>query len=178
LGLQTTEDPLLKALGRSHDLRTFHGAYRAARDVGFGNLNIDLMYGLPGQTRTGWMDTVKRVIDLAPEHVSAYALTVQEETYFHRSGVVPDDDLQADMYEEAADALIAAGFGHYEISNFAKPGGNAATTCATGATRTAWGRGCPPPGTTAVRGGRTRTTCRCTYWPWRAGRRRWWKRRR
>ncbi|MBK6880015.1 MAG: coproporphyrinogen III oxidase family protein [Elusimicrobia bacterium] len=122
LGLQTTEDPLLKALGRSHDLRTFHGAYRAARDVGFGNLNIDLMYGLPGQTRTGWMDTVKRVIDLAPEHVSAYALTVQEETYFHRSGVVPDDDLQADMYEEAADALIAAGFGHYEISNFAKPG--------------------------------------------------------
>jgi oxygen-independent coproporphyrinogen-3 oxidase len=122
LGLQTTEDPLLKALGRSHDLRTFHGAYRAARDAGFDNLNIDLMYGLPGQTPAGWLDTVRRVIDLGPEHVSAYALTVQEETYFHRSGVAPDDDKQADMYEAAADALIAAGFAHYEISNFAKPG--------------------------------------------------------
>lgn len=122
LGLQTTEDPLLKALGRSHDLRTFHGAYRAARDVGYDNLNIDLMYGLPGQTMDGWMETVRRVMALEPEHISAYALTVQEETYFHRSGVAPEDDLQADMYEAAAEALGAAGYGHYEISNFAKPG--------------------------------------------------------
>lgn len=122
LGLQTTEDPLLKALGRTHDLRVFHGAYRLARAFGFDNLNIDLMYGLPGQTRESWRDTLRRVVDLGPEHVSAYALTVQPNTPFRRAGVVPDDDLQADLYESAADALTSAGFDHYEISNFARPG--------------------------------------------------------
>ena len=122
LGLQTTEDPLLKALGRTHDLRVFHGAFRLAREFGFDNLNIDLMYGLPGQTRESWRETLQRVVDLGPEHVSAYALTVQPNTPFRRSGVVPDDDLQADLYESAAWVFTPAGFDHYEISNFARPG--------------------------------------------------------
>ncbi len=122
LGLQTTDDALLKVLGRNHTHATFQTAFRAARRAGFSNINVDLMYGLPGQTLAGWRDTLTRVIDTGPEHLSAYALTVEEETYFNRSGVAVDGDLQADMYEAASDLLAVAGYGHYEISNFAKPG--------------------------------------------------------
>ncbi|MGQ0645209.1 MAG: radical SAM family heme chaperone HemW [Elusimicrobiota bacterium] len=121
-GLQSAEDGVLKALGRLHDFARFRSVYLQARAAGFANVNVDLMFGLPGQTRAGWGDTLSRVLDLEPEHVSAYALTVEEETAFGRAGVRADGDLQADMYDEAADRLQAAGYVHYEISNFAKPG--------------------------------------------------------
>ncbi|MBK8575833.1 MAG: radical SAM family heme chaperone HemW [Elusimicrobia bacterium] len=121
-GLQTDEGPLLSVLGRTHTFEDFKDVFHAARTQGFDNLNVDLMFGLPGQTFDGWVKTLERVIELSPEHLSAYALHVEESTYFHRSGVQSDDDLQADMYELTADLLESAGYVHYEISNFAHPG--------------------------------------------------------
>lgn len=121
-GLQAAQDRLLKTLGRLHSFDRFVEVFHLARARGFDNINIDLMYGLPGQTMADWRDTLTRAADLAPEHVSAYALTVEEGTVFDRRGVGTDGDLQADMYEAAADAMAAAGYEHYEISNFAKPG--------------------------------------------------------
>ncbi len=121
-GLQTDDGSLLATLGRTHSWDDFQRVFCAARAAGFSNLNVDLMFGLPGQTREGWARTLARVLELGPDHVSAYGLQVEEFTYFHRSGVQADDDLQADMYETAADALESAGFIHYEISNFARPG--------------------------------------------------------
>lgn len=122
LGLQTHEDSLLKTLGRTHDWRDFLKVFQRARYEGFDNLNVDLMYGLPGQTLSGWRETLKRVTDLGPEHVSAYALTVEDSTWFSRSGVTKDDDEQADFYEYTAQFLTDLGYRHYEISNFAKEG--------------------------------------------------------
>jgi oxygen-independent coproporphyrinogen-3 oxidase len=122
LGLQTHEGVLLRALGRGHDWKGFRRVFDRARRAGFDNLNVDLMYGLPRQTLAGWRESLRLVAALSPAHVSVYALSVEERTYFHRSGVIADDDLQADMYEAASDALSSAGYRHYEISNFALPG--------------------------------------------------------
>jgi oxygen-independent coproporphyrinogen III oxidase len=121
-GVQAAQEELLKRLNRLHDWTDAVAAVRAARATGFDNINVDVMFGLPGQTLADWRETLNRVIGLQPEHVSAYALSVEEETVFGRHGVVPDDDLQADMYEEAAERLCRAGYDHYEISNFARPG--------------------------------------------------------
>lgn len=122
VGLQSDEPVLLASLGRTHSYEDFVRAFRAARARGFHNLNVDLMYGLPGQTLEGWTKTVRRVLEMEPDHLSTYGLQVEESTYFHRSGVQSDDDLQSDMYEAVADILESAGFVHYEISNFARPG--------------------------------------------------------
>lgn len=122
LGLQSSDDRLLKTLGRLHTFDGFKTAFRTARAAGFDNVNVDLMFGLPGQTADGWRDTLDRVLALAPDHLSAYALTVEDATYFKKSGVASDPDFQAELYEIAADRLAAAGFVHYEISNFARPG--------------------------------------------------------
>lgn len=122
LGLQSADDGLLKTLGRLHTFDGFKKAFHDARAAGFDNVNIDLMFGLPGQTVAGWRDTLDRTLALGPDHLSAYALTVEDATYFKKSGVGTDADLQADMYDAAADRLTAAGFVHYEISNFARPG--------------------------------------------------------
>jgi oxygen-independent coproporphyrinogen-3 oxidase len=121
-GLQASQDELLQRLGRLHDFARFRQVFHEARKAGFDNLNVDLMYGLPGQTLTHWQETLEKVFKLSPEHISAYALTVEEETVFARRRVETDDDLQADMYERAADLLTSAGYVHYEISNFARPG--------------------------------------------------------
>ena len=122
LGLQSTQDHHLRTLGRLHDYARFERAWMDARVAGFTNLNIDLMYGLPGQTMDEWKETLDRVLVLGPEHLSAYALTVEEKTAFGFRNVESDDDLQADMYETLAGRMEGAGFLHYEISNFAKPG--------------------------------------------------------
>lgn len=122
LGLQTDEPRLLALLGRTHSWHDFEIAFKTARRQKIHAINVDLMFGLPGQTLAGWADTLRRVADLEPDHVSAYGLQVEEHTYFHRSGVQADDDRQADMYESAADLLESAGYVHYEISNFARPG--------------------------------------------------------
>ncbi|MBP9128441.1 MAG: radical SAM family heme chaperone HemW [Elusimicrobia bacterium] len=122
LGLQTDEPGLLALLGRTHTWDDFENAFKTARRQKIHALNVDLMFGLPGQTVSGWVSTLRRVADLGPDHISTYGLQVEEHTYFHRSGVQADDDRQADMYETAADLLESAGYVHYEISNFARPG--------------------------------------------------------
>ena len=122
LGLQSADDAALKRLGRLHDFDGFLRAYERARSLGFANVNVDLMFGLPGQTIQGWSETLERVMALNPDHVSAYALKVEAGTRFHRDGVEADPDLEADMYLLASERLQAAGFIHYEISNFSRPG--------------------------------------------------------
>jgi oxygen-independent coproporphyrinogen-3 oxidase len=115
----------LRMLERSHDFFTVIEAVTSARKAGFDNLNLDLIYGLPEQTLQTWQTTVKRVLDLHPEHISAYALTLEHGTPFGRwssKGLLPlpDPDLAADMYEWASDTFESSGYRQYEISNWAK----------------------------------------------------------
>ena len=125
LGVQTDNDKLLKELGRPHDYAQAVNAISRIRHAGFKNLSIDLMYGLPGQTLNDWKDTLERVLPMMPEHVSCYALKVEEGTPLYQYKDVcgiPDDDTQADMYLAAVEILRAKGYRQYEISNFARKG--------------------------------------------------------
>jgi oxygen-independent coproporphyrinogen-3 oxidase len=127
IGVQSLDDGLLSLLGRRHGASDARAAYRSARTAGFTNISLDLMYGLPRQTMAQWRQTIQGVLSLSPDHVSAYCLTLEEGTPLHRwvqEGKLPkpDDDLAADMYDWAAGALAAAGYQHYEISNWALPG--------------------------------------------------------
>ena len=127
LGVQSFNDDELRLLGRIHTADEAVYEIDAARLAGFDNLNIDLMYAIPGQTLESWQDTLRQAIDLGPEHVSLYSLTVEEGTPFHAMQVegklsLPSSDTEADMYEDAIGMLTDAGFVHYEISNFALPG--------------------------------------------------------
>ncbi len=122
LGLQATQERLLKTLGRLHSFEKLKEVFALARQIGFNNINIDLMYGLPDQSMDDWKETLDQVLAVKPEHLSAYALSIEEKTAFSKSGVSKDNDLQAEMYEYLNQAMDKAGFSHYEISNFAKPG--------------------------------------------------------
>jgi oxygen-independent coproporphyrinogen-3 oxidase len=126
LGAQAFEDRLLRALGRNHDAAAIPAAVRAARAAGFEALSLDLMFGLPEQSRDDWRRALDAVVALAPEHVSAYALTIERGTAFgarDRAGTLPrpDDDAVAVMFEDAAAALGAAGLPRYEVSSYASP---------------------------------------------------------
>ena len=127
LGLQAVEDRLLSAIGRNHDAAAGPAAVRAARAAGIDNLSVDLMFGLPGQSLDDWKGAVDVVLALGPDHVSAYALTIERGTPFGaraRKGdlVVPDDDQAALMQEWARDALAGAGLAQYEVSSYARQG--------------------------------------------------------
>ncbi len=127
LGVQSAHPEELHQLERIHDYFDVIDAVAWARRAGFENLNLDLIFGLPGQTLDRWQDTVKLILGLHPEHLSLYALAVEHGTPFGRwaqHGLlsVPNPDAAADMYEWAGEALEAAGFEQYEISNWAKPG--------------------------------------------------------
>lgn len=127
LGAQVFDDAMLQLLGREHTMKHIGESYHLARRVGFENLNLDLIFGLPGQRLSDWQNTLDAALELAPEHLSLYGLTVEPKTVFayrQRRGELslPDEETQAEMYEEALDRLEAAGYCHYEISNFAKPG--------------------------------------------------------
>ena len=125
LGVQSDDDAMLKRLGRPHNFEQARTAMQKARQVGFANISLDLMYGLPNQTRAGWQETVEHIARMRPEHVSCYALKVEEGTplYEYKDAVnLPSDDVQADMYLDACEILRSYGFEHYEISNFAKRG--------------------------------------------------------
>ena len=125
LGVQTDNDKLLKELGRPHDYAQTVNAISRIRHAGFKNLSIDLMYGLPGQTLNDWKDTLERVLPMMPEHVSCYALKVEEGTPLYQYKDVcniADDDTQADMYMAAVEILRGKGYRQYEISNFARKG--------------------------------------------------------
>ena len=125
LGVQNDTDEVLKALGRPHNYAQAVQAVEKAREAGFENVSVDLMYGLPNQTREKWMKTLRNVLDLKPEHVSCYGLKVEPGTplYTYQDGAnLPDDDQQADMYLYAVETLESFGYMQYEISNFAREG--------------------------------------------------------
>lgn len=125
LGVQSASGRELKALGRPHTFAQAAEAVEDARRGGFDNVSLDLIYGLPGQTLEGWMETVDRAVALGPEHLSCYGLKLEEGTplWLARDTLeFPDDDRQAEMYLAAVERLEAAGYGQYEISNFARPG--------------------------------------------------------
>lgn len=122
IGLQSFSDVNLKVLGRVHDLERFLKTYDTARKSSFDNINIDLIYGIPGQSLSVWEEELSKAADLSPEHLSVYALTVENKTEFSSRGLSVDEDLQAQMYEYAEEYLGNAGYVHYELSNFARKG--------------------------------------------------------
>ena len=129
LGVQSLDDDMLLALNRAHTAEQAMLAYDDARKAGFRNISVDLLYGLPEtasgkQTLQHWERTLREVLSWHPEHISCYALKLEEGTpIYKKRGVIdfPDDSAQADQYLMADEMLTAAGFRHYEISNFAKP---------------------------------------------------------
>ena len=125
LGVQSDLDEQLKALGRPHTYKQAQQAVSLARRAGFDNLSVDLMYGLPNQSREQWMQTLRNVIDLKAEHISCYGLKVEPGTKlwaYKDCANLPDDDAQADMYFYAVQTLEEFGYHQYEISNFAHDG--------------------------------------------------------
>jgi oxygen-independent coproporphyrinogen-3 oxidase len=125
MGVQSFDDAELVWLGRIHSATEAETAFHAARRAGFANINLDFIFGLPGQDPATWARTLTRAIDLAPEHLSLYSLTVEAGTPLFdqaRRGAIaePDDDLAADLYLAACDALAAGGYEQYEISNWAR----------------------------------------------------------
>ena len=125
LGVQSADDGELRAVGRPHTFAQAEAAVAAVRKGKIGNLSLDLIYGLPGQTVESWQQTVERAAALEPEHLSCYGLKIEEGTplWARRDDPdLPDDDLQADMYLWCVERLAALGYRQYEISNFAKPG--------------------------------------------------------
>ena len=127
IGLQETHDKILKNIGRIHTYEDFLNTYNLARKIGFNNINVDLMIGLPNQTLMDLDENIDNVIKLKPEHISVYSLILEEETplYFKvKSNKVqlPDDELERKMYWKVKEKLQKAGYIHYEISNFAKAG--------------------------------------------------------
>jgi len=126
-GVQSFFDDELKALDRIHTAAEAEEAYRWAREAGFQRVNLDLIYGLPQQPLARWQASLERAIALAPDHMSLYALTVEEGTKLaydveHGSVPEPDGDAQAEMYEWSQERMAAAGYRQYEISNWALPG--------------------------------------------------------
>ncbi len=127
LGFQSFDDHILKKLGRTHKAEDSLRAFEDARAAGFRNISIDLIFGIEGQTMDSWEESLRKALELEPEHISLYSLEFMEGTVFTRmlkEGRMKETDPEEDrlMYEKAAELLKNAGYVHYEISNFAKPG--------------------------------------------------------
>jgi putative oxygen-independent coproporphyrinogen III oxidase len=127
LGAQSFDTRVLARLERVHGPSSVHSAVRAARRAGIRNLNLDLIYGVDGETVDSWERTLRETVALAPDHISAYALTVEPATPLGRQVAAgqrpaPDPDAQAEMFELACDILRDAEYRHYEVSNWARPG--------------------------------------------------------
>lgn len=127
MGIQSLEPALLRWLSRIHTVQESYQTYRTARKVGFNNINCDLLFGVPGQSPTIWERDLKRVLELQPEHISAYSLTVEAGTPLHRQVKkqtihMPDEESTAVLFESTHSLLQSAGYDHYEISNYALPG--------------------------------------------------------
>ena len=123
LGLQSTDVEELKLLGRIHSYEEFLKSYEWARKAGFSNINIDLMFAIPGQTGEAWRQHLYQVAELNPEHISAYSLIIEEGTPFAEQNLdLPDEDTEYQMYEDTAEILERYGYRQYEISNYAKQG--------------------------------------------------------
>ena len=126
IGAQSANDDILRLIGRRHNWRQVEMAVKRARKAGFRNVSLDLIYGLPSQTREDWADTLTKALALKPAHISCYGLRLEEGTpmydEYEGTDILPSDDDQADMYLYAVDFLSRHGFRQYEISNFARPG--------------------------------------------------------
>ncbi|WP_373854726.1 radical SAM family heme chaperone HemW [Clostridium arbusti] len=123
IGLQAAQDKLLKKLGRIHDFNSFIDSYNMARSMGFKNINIDLMFGLPDQTIEMWKYTLETIVRLNPEHLSCYSLILEEGTPFfnlYSEKDLPSEDIVSEMYSITKDFLNSKGYFQYEISNFSK----------------------------------------------------------
>lgn len=124
LGVQSANDDILRLIGRRHTFKQAEQAVRMARAEGFDNISIDLIYGLPSQTKNDWADTLSKSIALRPQHFSCYGLKIEDGTpicKYRGSEFLPDDDEQADMYLYMTDILEHYGYPQYEISNFSLP---------------------------------------------------------
>jgi oxygen-independent coproporphyrinogen-3 oxidase len=127
LGAQSFDETVLKKLGRAHSPAQVESTFRNARNAEFDNLNLDLIYGVPGQTLDSWKSTLERATQLEPNHLSCYALTIEPQTPFANwieQGRMPDvdDDMATQMMDIAAGFLQSCGFSRYEVSNWTKPG--------------------------------------------------------
>lgn len=123
IGLQSPKDEELKVLGRIHNYEQFQESYQMARAAGFSNINTDLMFAIPGQSYEGWMENLRIVAELGPEHISAYSLIIEEGTPFSKRELdLPDEDTEYRMYEDTAKVLEEYGYHQYEISNYARGG--------------------------------------------------------
>lgn len=127
IGLQSADDEELKVLGRIHCYDDFLKSFQRARQAGFTNINVDLMSALPGQTVQSWKNTLRKVMMLKPEHISAYSLIIEEGTPFYDRyhadrSAFPDEEMDREMYHLTEEVMAAQGFRRYEISNYAKPG--------------------------------------------------------
>lgn len=130
IGVQSLNDKDLLALGRTHSAGEALEAFHAARVSGFENIGVDLIFGVPGQNGRDWRETVSKVVDLGPEHISIYGLTIEQGTPFAKtyggksaaSMLLPGEGEEAEMYSYAIGLLKGGGWRHYEISNFGKPG--------------------------------------------------------
>ena len=135
-GLQSADAEELKKLGRIHTWEKFLESFQLAREAGFSNINVDLMSALPGQTKESWEKTLRQVLALQPEHISAYSLIIEEGTPFYQlyekdverrdageePELIPSEEEERAMYESTGRILKEQGYLHYEISNYAKPG--------------------------------------------------------
>lgn len=127
IGLQSTNNKLLEEIGRIHDFDEFLGTYNMARKVGFKNINVDLMFGLPNQTIKDLSNSIDKIIQLNPEHISIYSLILEENTVLFNlieqgKLILPSDEVERNMYWYIKNKLELSGYKHYEISNFAKEG--------------------------------------------------------
>lgn len=127
MGLQTCDEELLRVLGRTHTFDDFKKSFVLARNLGFENINVDLIFGIPGQTLKSWENTLKKIMEYSPEHISAYSLMIEENTpldlMIKKGKIRPiDDEIDRQMYRLGINMLINAGYEHYEISNFARQG--------------------------------------------------------
>lgn len=127
IGLQASQNSLLETLGRIHTVEDFENNYKTARSVGFDNINVDLIFGLPDQDPEDFEKTLRHLLAFSPEHISCYALSVEKGTVFyqwHKEGRLhlPSDEDERRMYHNAIEILTNKGYNHYEISNFASPG--------------------------------------------------------
>lgn len=127
LGLQSADGEELRTLGRIHSYDDFLKSYQRARQAGFTNINVDLMSALPGQTMQSWKNTLRKVMMLKPEHISAYSLIIEAgtpfyERYHENPEAFPDEEIDREMYHLTKELMAAQGYERYEISNYARPG--------------------------------------------------------
>lgn len=126
LGVQTLDPVFMKELGRDHNVPRALEAYELVRNAGFKSINLDLLFGAPGQQLSDWQDDLRKIVELDPDHLSTYCLTFEEDTALYaklaKGAISIDPEREAEFYEWAWDYLPRQGFGQYEVSNYAKPG--------------------------------------------------------